>query len=91
MNKDTQALRNQLLGRAEYLEGRGEVKTPTLMRQAALALSGECLALNPETGRWYPVIPEPFYWGLIPWIWKRLTGYRDAYGRKAQLIKPWEA
>lgn len=42
------------------------------------------------SGRWVEAIPEPFYWGLIPWIWKRLTGYRDAYGRKAALLKPWE-
>lgn len=35
---------------------------------------------------WVEVIPEPFHWGLIPFLWKRLTGYRDAYGRKAQFI-----
>lgn len=29
-------------------------------------------------------IPEPFFWGLLPWLWKRLTGWRDAYGRPAQ-------
>lgn len=30
--------------------------------------------------------PEPFYYGLVPWLWKRLTGWRDPYGRKAQLL-----
>lgn len=43
---------------------------------------------NSETGLWEPAIPEPFYWGLFPWLWKRMTGYRDEYGRKAQLF--WE-
>lgn len=45
---------------------------------------------NPSTQRWEEAIPEPFYWGLIPWAWKRLTGWRDRHGRKAQLLKPWE-
>jgi hypothetical protein len=31
-----------------------------------------------------PAIPEPFYYGFLPWLWKRLTGWRDAYGRPAQ-------
>lgn len=46
--------------------------------------------LNSETGAWEPAIPLPFYWGLLPWLWKRLTGWRDEYGRKAQLFLPWE-
>jgi hypothetical protein len=46
---------------------------------------------NTETGKWEEAIPLPFYWGLFPWIWKRLTGYRDAYGRKARLLNPFEA
>lgn len=45
---------------------------------------------NTETGKWEEAVPEPFYWSLFPWIWKRLTGYRDAYGRKAQLLNPLE-
>ena len=45
---------------------------------------------NPETGQWEEAIPEPYYWSLFPWLWKRLTGWRDAYGRKAQLLLPWE-
>lgn len=43
---------------------------------------------NPATGEWEPAIPAPMYWGLVPWLWKRLTGWRDQYGRKAQLF--WE-
>lgn len=35
-------------------------------------------------------IPEPYYYSLPVWIWKRLTRWRDAYGRKAQLFPfPW--
>lgn len=37
-------------------------------------------------GTWEPAIPMPFYWGLLPWLWRRLTGWRDAYGRSAQFI-----
>ena len=44
---------------------------------------------NPKTGRYEPAIPLPFYWGLFPWIWRRLIGYRDEYGRKAQLVWQW--
>lgn len=47
--------------------------------------------LNNETGQWEPAIPEPYYWGLPPWLWQRVTGYRDAYGRKARLLYPWDA
>lgn len=39
-----------------------------------------------EHGEYVPAIPEPFYYGLFPWIYRRLTGYRDEYGRKAQFI-----
>jgi hypothetical protein len=43
---------------------------------------------NPQTGRWEHAIPEPYYHGLLRWAWLRLTGYRDADGRKARLL--WE-
>lgn len=46
---------------------------------------GEVYIRHPD-GRLEPAIPEPFYWGLFPWIRRRLTGYRDAYGRKAVFI-----
>lgn len=46
--------------------------------------------LNPLTGRWETATPEPFSYGLFPWLWRRLTGWRDEYGRKATLFKPWE-
>lgn len=43
---------------------------------------------DPITGKITSLVPEPFYWGFFPWVWKRITGYRDNYGRKAQLF--WE-
>ena len=46
---------------------------------------------NTETGQWEEAIPAPYPWALLPWIWKRLTGWRDEYGRKAQLLNPFEA
>lgn len=42
--------------------------------------------LNPETGEWEEAIPLPYYYGLVQFLWKRLTGWRDNYGRKAQFI-----
>lgn len=45
---------------------------------------------NPETGEWEPAIPLPYYYGLIFWLWKRVTGWRDEYGRKAHLFWPWD-
>ena len=45
------------------------------------------LARGPD-GEWYPAIPEPYPHGLFSFLWKRLTGWRDAYGRKAALF--WE-
>lgn len=45
----------------------------------------ECHQQNAD-GTWFEAIPLPFYYGLFPWIWKRFTGWRDEYGRKAQLI-----
>jgi hypothetical protein len=50
----------------------------------------EVMSYDKEIGMWVEAIPEPFYWGLFPWIWKRLTGWRDEYGRKAQLLNPFE-
>ena len=39
---------------------------------------------------WVMAEPEPYYWNLPTWAWKRLTGWRDEYGRKAQLFDfPW--
>lgn len=46
---------------------------------------------NTETRQWEDAVPEAFSYGLLPWLWLRLTGYRDAYGRKAQLLSPFEA
>jgi len=40
---------------------------------------------NPDC-TWSEVIPEPIHWGLLPWLWKRLTGWRDEYGRPAQRL-----
>lgn len=31
-------------------------------------------------------LPCQFYWGLLPYVWKRLTGWRDEYNRPAQFI-----
>ena len=45
---------------------------------------------NPDTGRYEPAIPVQYPHGLLPWLWLRLTGWRDAYGRKAALWKPWD-
>ena len=33
------------------------------------------------------ILPIPFYFGLIPFLWERLIGWRDEYGRKAHLLK----
>jgi hypothetical protein len=38
-----------------------------------------------ENGEWVPAVPVAYPWPFHLWIWKRLTGWRDAYGRKAQL------
>lgn len=45
---------------------------------------------NRETGQWEKAIPSPYYHGIFRWLWLRLTGYRDAYGRKAQVFLPWQ-
>ena len=44
--------------------------------------------LDPGTDEWKEVIPLPYYYGLFPWLYRRLTGWRDNYGRKAQLCFP---
>jgi hypothetical protein len=43
-------------------------------------------SFNKETGQWEEAIPLPFYYGLLPFLWLRLTRYRDSYGRKATFI-----
>jgi hypothetical protein len=30
--------------------------------------------------------PAPFYYGFLPWLWLRLTGWRDENGRRAQCV-----
>lgn len=40
---------------------------------------------NKQTGQWEEAVPLPHYYGFIPWLWLRFIGYRDQYGRKAQL------
>ena len=45
---------------------------------------------NPDEDGWTEAIPEPFYYRPISWAWKRLTGWRDQYGRKAELLTPWQ-
>ena len=30
--------------------------------------------------------PEPYYFGLIQFLWRRATGWEDEYGRKAKFI-----
>ena len=40
---------------------------------------------NAETGQWEEAIPLPYPYRFFPWLWKRLTGWRDPYGRKATL------
>lgn len=46
----------------------------------------EVMQFDAKTGEWSKAIPAPFYYGLLPWLWLRFTGYRDHYGRKAQFI-----
>ena len=48
------------------------------------------VVFNNKTGFWETAIPCPYYFSLLPWMWRRLTGWRDEYGRKAQLMLPWE-
>lgn len=46
--------------------------------------SGEDLSF--ENGKWVKTIPEPYYYGLVSFLYKRLTFWRDSHGRKAQFI-----
>lgn len=43
-------------------------------------------AFNELTGKWETAMPESYYYGLLPFLWRRLTGYKDKYGRKAHFI-----
>jgi len=40
---------------------------------------------NTATEQWETVLPLPYYHSIIPGMWKRLTGWRDEYGRKAAI------
>lgn len=43
-----------------------------------------------EDGEWVDAIPLPYYYGFFSWAWKRMTFWRDEYGRKAQLFWEWD-
>ena len=43
-------------------------------------------SFNKETGQWEEAIQLPFYYGLLSFLWLRLTRCRDSYGRKAKFI-----
>lgn len=45
--------------------------------------SGE-LSFNGE--KWGAAIPEPYYYGLLSFLYKRVTFWRDSHGRKSQFI-----
>lgn len=47
---------------------------------------GGCAFHRLPNGQLVLALPEPFSWGLLPWLWRRLTGWRDQYGRSAQFI-----
>lgn len=40
-------------------------------------------------GRYVQVLPLPYCHTPLRWLWLRMTGYRDEYGRKARLLLPW--
>lgn len=46
----------------------------------------QAMQYDPETGEWKEAIPLPMYYGLLPWLFLLLIGWRDEYGRKAQLF-----
>ena len=67
----------------------------TLMAVGAAAIRslneracGGVQTLNPRTGQWEAATPCPYYHRPLSWAWKRLTGWRDSHGRKAQLLTP---
>lgn len=45
---------------------------------------------NETTGLWEEAIPVRYPAPLLEWIWLRLTGWRDHWGRKPELMWPWE-
>lgn len=46
----------------------------------------EVQQFDTETGLWVEEIPLPYYHMLFPWAYRRMTGWRDSYGRKAQML-----
>lgn len=48
------------------------------------------IQFDKDTQLWEQAVPEPFHYGLFPWLWRRLTGWRDEYGRLPALMWPWE-
>lgn len=69
----------------------GSIETCDCSRPRPISVNyGGTLQFDPSNGQWGRAIPEPFHYGLIPWVLKRLTGWRDAYGRKAHVMWPWE-
>jgi len=40
----------------------------------------------PIMDAWLPALPNPYYHRLLPFLWKRLTGWEDEYGRPAHFI-----
>lgn len=53
-----------------------------------MANSPDNIKWNKEIGEWEPAVPLP-YFPFFPWLWKRLTGWRDSEGRKAELVWGW--
>ncbi len=43
---------------------------------------------DPPTDSWITAVPLPYPYHLPVWVWKRLIGWRDKYGRKAELYFP---
>jgi|GEM_PF-7134346 len=39
-----------------------------------------------KEGSWEPAIPLPYYYKLLPFIFKKLTRWRDEYNRPAHFI-----
>lgn len=53
-------------------------------------MTDNVLAFNANSGEWKKAIPAPYYHNIFSWLWLRMTGYRDQYGRKAELWQPWQ-